>query len=106
MSPFPFGMADMSKRSHQNVAPEKPDSSPLQAASLVFHMSENKLMKLIRKYHISGEFQCYVPTSKCRAHEPPPGSIAFSEHILKVGGTIPLHLFFDEVLKYFRLAPL
>ena len=32
--------------------------------------------------------------------------MALSEHILKAGGTIPLHLFFVAVLNYFDLAPL
>ena len=48
----------------------------------------------------------YVPYNKCRVDNPPKGYVALSEHILKAGGTIPLHPLFFMILNHFDLAPL
>ena len=60
----------------------------------------------MENYRVGPEYTLYVPSNKCWADCPNPSYVAMSEHILKVGGTIPLHLFFVTVLNYFDLAPL
>ena len=82
------------------------DDAPLLASTLVSHVSENKLREIVKHYRVPLEYTLYTPSNTCRADCPSSSFVALSEHILKAGGTIPLHPFFVAVLNYFDLAPL
>ena len=46
------------------------------------------------------------PTPNFMSHNPPPGTLMFSEAIIQVGALMPLHSFAKKVLDYFNLSPL
>ncbi|XP_062076249.1 uncharacterized protein LOC133780686 [Humulus lupulus] len=90
----------------RQVSTQEQDDAPLLASELVSRVSDNKLMDIVNNYRVPPDYALYDPLEACRADQPRLGFVALSEHILKAGGTIPLHSFFVAVLNYFDLAPL
>ncbi|XP_062104924.1 uncharacterized protein LOC133816452 [Humulus lupulus] len=104
-SHFSFDFADMSK-ARRHVSIQEEDNAPLLASNLVSHVSANKLKEIVKHYRVPSEYALHAPQEACRSDRPRKGLMALSEHILKAGGTIPLHPFFVAVLNYFDLTPL
>ena len=69
----------------------------------VSQISMKKLKLIACQYRLREEIHQPSPTD--RPHLPPPGFMAFSEAIMRGGGSLPLHPFIEAVLQYFNVAP-
>ena len=69
----------------------------------VSQVSMKKLKLIARQYRLREEIHQPSPTD--RPHFPPPSFMAFSEAIMRGGGSLPLHPFIEAVLQYFNVAP-